>query len=352
MSAAKRQSGSFVILAVLITFAVGCNAILGIKDHQLSPDGGGGAGTAGTAGATGTGGAAGTAGSSLCVDGAVNDAEQMDAAAEMACGFPMPNPAGTGLPNPASYRMNTVDGSVTDLVTGLTWEGKSRFTVYMYGEARTPCDEKSGGGWRLPTRVELASLVDFTIAKPGPTINAIFASDPIWASATLPTDMRFWTSSHAACDASVGWYVDFANGSTHQENDASVAYKVRCVTGTPTSCPTTRYQVNADGVLDGFTGLTWQKDVGPQQMWSAARTYCPSGWRLPSVTEIQSIVLERNQNPSIDTNVFAGTPSMGYFWTSSPAAGDPNSAWYLTFIHGHTNPQSVGTPYWVRCVTP
>jgi tRNA A-37 threonylcarbamoyl transferase component Bud32 len=259
------------------------------------------------------------------------------------CGFTMPNPTRTGLPNPASYSENAVDGTVTDNVTGLSWQGAvAPTTVYTQGQAMRHCAGERGG-WRLPTRVELVSLVDFT--RPGPMIDPIFKNTPA---------ERFWTSSYAASDQTAAWYVGFDNGSAHQMKTDN-AYKVRCVRAVPSQCPPTRHQVQADGsVRDTATGLTWQRAVAAKQTWSDAKTFCPTlgtGWRLPSVTELTTIVDETKENPSIDGDAFPNTPALAsYFWTSSPQVGNPLFAWYVTFIHGHADLEPVTTAYWVRCV--
>ena len=344
--------GLAAILAVLIPFAGGCNSILGIKGHVLDPDAGGDTGSGGTAGGPACG-----------VDGAVNDAE---AAAGTTCGFIMPNPAGAGLPNPVSYTRNLAARTVTDNVTGLTWEAEVDPTTYPQAAAIMHCQNKAGGGWRLPSRIELVSLVDFTIAKPGPTIStAAFADDPVWTSTAASEDYRkFWTSSHGAFDAGTGWQINFADGSTHQTSGAG-NYKARCVSGTPCRCPPNRYQVQAstpagEEVYDGFTGLTWQRAVADTKMvWIDAAMYCPSGWRLPSLTELSTIVDETMELPAIDAVTFQGTPGEP-FWTSSPQAGSTNGgsppafAWYVTFYHGHSDVYPSNDPasfkWWVRCV--
>jgi hypothetical protein len=235
---------------------------------------------------------------------------------------------------------------VTDNVTKLIWESKlPEASLFDQGEAVRLCARK-GGAWRLPTRIELASLVDFTIAMPGPTINAIFEDRPI---------SKFWTSSNSPSNPkTTGWYVDFEYGITRQAT-TSLPYRVRCVRGGPSQCPPTRYQFEGDTLVrDGATGLTWQRAVAPTtQEWMAAMKYCPTlgtGWRLPSLTELQTIVDETQESPSIDRVAFPDTPANEYFWTSSPKAGDPDLAWYVIFYHGHADTQPVTNKYFVRCV--
>ena len=93
---------------------------------------------------------------------------------------------------------------------------------------------------------------------------------------------------------------------------------------TAARCHPTRYEVSADSVLDDTTGLTWQHPVdGGQYSWADAKTYCAGlggGWRLPSVTELQSIVDDTKQRPSIDETAFPNTPALA-FWTSSAYTG-------------------------------
>ena len=107
------------------------------------------------------------------------------------------------------------------------------------------------GGCRR--RIELVSLLDFTIAKPGPTVStAAFPNDPVWTDTpdTNGDYRKFWTSSHAAFNTGTGWEVDFSDGSTHQKPSGAF-YKARCVTGSPCRCPLTRYQVTGSTPAEG-----------------------------------------------------------------------------------------------------
>ena len=78
------------------------------------------------------------------------------------------------------------------------------------------------------------------------------------------------------------------------------------------------------------------------------------GWRLPSLTELQTIVDDTKASPSIDSNAFPGTSDTDYYWTSTPVAGDPSSAFTVSFHDGEVghNPGNVtdGTKNRARCV--
>src|SRR5262249_41767272 len=152
----------------------------------------------------------------------------------------------------------------------------------------------------------------------------------------------------------IAWHVDFSTGATKQE-PATLAYKVRCVKGAPSNCWSPRFVAQQGEVHDFGTGLIWQQEVASDLTWDAALHICPAGWRLPTLTEIQTIVDETRQNPAIfgafqnTSSGLNGTPNP-VFWTSSPFAGDSSQAWYDTFYHGHSSPQRVDTPSFVRCV--
>ena len=59
-------------------------------------------------------------------------------------------------------------------------------------------------------------------------------------------------------------------------------------------------------------------------------------WRIPTIVEVQGILLAPNPNcpssPCIDAT-FGPTQASGY-WSSSSSASSPNSAWYVSFADG------------------
>ncbi len=66
--------------------------------------------------------------------------------------------------------------AILDQETGLVWEkGPNAVEIHLWAFAQQECNPKVVGarsGWRLPTIQELQSLVDPTVAAPGPTLPA------------------------------------------------------------------------------------------------------------------------------------------------------------------------------------
>ena len=92
-------------------------------------------------------------------------------------------------------------------------------------------------------------------------------------------------------------------------------------------CATPQYKINGDGtVTDNQTGLVWQQVVpsgtyGPLD----AQSYCQNlnlggtgaGWRLPTLSELFSLVDLGSAPPYIDSAAFPNTPPAA-FWTAGP----------------------------------
>ena len=118
-------------------------------------------------------------------------------------------------------------GTVYDVRTKLTWQRSAPATTYTWEDARTYCASAGvaaalgGAGWRLPTKKELLTLVDYSVPPPGPTIDAAaFPGTP---------GAPFWSMTPVA-DPQLGgvWYVDFASGQAINYAVSPTSY-VRCV---------------------------------------------------------------------------------------------------------------------------
>jgi hypothetical protein len=129
---------------------------------------------------------------------------------------------------------------------------------------------------------------------------------------------------------------------------------------------------NSDGtVTDSVTGLMWDKcswgqsandcsgGAASAHTWLAALGVAVTAngsthkgytdWRLPSRTELESLVKIDAASPAIDTTVFPNTPS-SWFWSSTTYAPDPAVAWLVDFGNGNAYASSKANNYHVRLV--
>jgi hypothetical protein len=135
--------------------------------------------------------------------------------------WPMPNSGGASLPNPPTY-LKEVEGVVTDAVTQLQWQRDVDSAALSWSDASRYCTELklAGGKFRLPTRIELLSVVDDTANRP--TIDAdAFPNTPA---------AKFWSASPFAGDAESAWLVNFDFGTGFVFAGAmDEKHRVRCV---------------------------------------------------------------------------------------------------------------------------
>lgn len=263
----------------------------------------------------------------------------------------MPN-AASGLPNAQSFDTQRA-GVVLDRVTGLMWQQKLDDQQLTLAAANQHCADLSLGSfddWRLPTRLELVSILDTTRTQPAINVTAFPDTPSDW----------FWSSTVAGSDPQSAWYVYFYFG--YPKTDlVSNQFSVRCVrTAEASRTPlTTHYDVKIDTVRDLGTGLTWQRAVPDSLLtFDAAQTYCAAlslggkaGWRAPSLPELLTLIDERaTEAPLIDRAAFPDTTSDA-FWTSSYFGGAQGLSWQVYFDHGNGLYGLPSATFRVRCVT-
>ncbi|MDC0681277.1 Lcl C-terminal domain-containing protein [Sorangium atrum] len=340
----------------------------------------GGAGSAASGGAPGDGGAAGEGGGPGS-GGAGGASDTCSRAA--ACGthkwacWPMPNPAGSGLPNPASYT-DVGGGVVRDNVTCLEWQEAPPSEAYTWEQAIGYCDGLTLGGfsdWRLPTRIEMTSIVDFTRSP------AIDRGAFPGARGGFHKTSSDWILTIRQAGAGAGrdyaWAFNLSDGIVSNAYSKATAASLRCVRGngdgeapsSPAVAPPDQYTVVSPGeVMDRYTGLVWQQGYSPATMaWAEAEGYCATldlnghAWRLPSIRELATLVDEAQVAPSINRTMFPdtqyGSRSNDWYWSSHAAVGNAAAAWALNFDDGFTgfNAGESGkwnyfTAAWVKCV--
>jgi hypothetical protein len=286
----------------------------------------------------------------------------------------MPNPASSGLPNPASYT-DLGNGVVHDNLTCLDW-AKSAGASGDFTANQTYCTGLSTAGfsdWRLPTRVEMASIVDFT--KSGDALNTVFGKQP---SGYFRTGSA-WYETVLGINGNTGanarrWIYNMGSGLTSNDYLPASTASALCVRGNGTGEavdalavePPNHYTIGNGEVTDNYTGLIWQQVYSASSMaWSAAAGYC-SGlglnghtWRVPSLNELASSVNEAKVSPAVVASAFPNVVSCGattWFWANAQDVGSTYS-WGINYCDGYTGYNSGASGAWnyftagyVRCV--
>lgn len=110
------------------------------------------------------------------------------------------------------------------------------------------------------------------------------------------------------------------------------------------AAPVGQYELGQETVRDRRTGLVWQRNLSDQK-WTLeqAEAYCAgvqtgglSGWRLPTVAELQTLVDVRTTMPAADTEAFKNMKTQ-LCWTSTPYLGEratESSVWGVNFGAG------------------
>lgn len=252
---------------------------------------------------------------------------------------------------------------VRDNVTGLVWEGKTedgsvhdRGNLYAWydsneetngghpGTSSGPDDTESflrelnearfGGfsDWRLPTVQELSFLVHHDRWYP--------AVDERYFPNTAPS--IYWTATTDPCEPALAWGVDFGYGYEGTNYKLNRRH-ARAVRGDriPPEEPATLTD-NGDGtVTDARTGLMWaQRGPDSSLKWEDALSYCEgltlgryADWRLPSKTELRSILDIARCDPAADPAFFPDVRT-AYYWSSTSSVFMPRYAWCIHFGNG------------------
>ncbi|AOW11977.1 hypothetical protein LPB72_02685 [Hydrogenophaga crassostreae] len=271
----------------------------------------------------------------------------------------LPNPAGGNYPRTSC---------VKDDVTGLVWEGKTdggersgSFTYTNFGDGTTGdasayvnrVNQLALCGytdWRLPTRQELLTIVDFgRITGPAIDIN--------WFPETAEGD--YWSGESVSANSSLVGSVGFSAGvSLFRFRSHETA--VRLVRGRFTSGPRFSYSTVAYGsdgannvVDDAWTGLQWRR-CEQGRVWTGsvcagtvsrytheqalAHARTQSGWRMPSVRELSSLVdlSVSGSAARVDPAAFPGASAL-HVWGASPDVRNDGQAWFVFFYDGFIN---------------
>ena len=237
--------------------------------------------------------------------------------------------------------------TVLDKWTWLIWQRGESSRKFNWADAKSYCRSLNLGGfssdWRLPSWKELMSMSDSHIES---------------------TKSWYWSATPSA---EVNGYAKTGGFGTIFSSEKAVTddtVSVRCVRSSP--IPDGRYTIGTDTVMDNWTWLIWQRAVPDKEFdWESAKRYCKSlnlggfssGWRLPTMKELEALIDRRFSKPSIDPKAFP-TPSIdatavavdGSFWSATP--GIKGHAYFVSFdLRIESNQVTTDNPSVVRCVT-
>jgi hypothetical protein len=294
----------------------------------------------------------------------------------------MPNPASSSdsVPNHQRYT-DLGNGAVRDEITCLVWEKANPATEGTWQQSFDRCAALATSSyagfddWRLPTRVEMASITDVTRGSKG--YPAVFTV----TSGYYDTGSYWYETITGQSTSNFHW----AYGTNGYTSNAVVMTDTdnvtRCVRGNGTGEaadelavePPNHYTLaGATGdveVTDNYTGLVWQQGFSPAIMnWEDAPAYCAglsvnghTGFRVPTLNELASTVNEAKVGGAIDTTAFPGNPNgckdPKYWFWAAEASTVGGSAWGLSYCDGFTGWNAGASGDWnyfpqanVRCV--
>ena len=259
--------------------------------------------------------------------------------------------------NWATWPLPPLNGApqAIDPVTSLMWAVSSVDAYVDRADVPSHCDrvrERGFEDWRLPTVMELLSVVDFTVT--GDVFHLSVGPYPVYSATSVGAAPNgFW---------SVTWHEGSPIDATPYHGT------VLCVRSPHRAdLPSEHYTYAADSgvVRDNGTRLVWQRSPASQTFsWADAKAFCEgsavsdalggSGWRLPNVKELWTLVdFSRCSPPVTDQAAFPETPADD-FWTGTEYADGPPQgptlAWAVNFSSGRGARLPFEEKHHVRCV--
>ncbi len=248
---------------------------------------------------------------------------------------------------------------VTDRTTGLVWQAGGDGHTYDEAAAASYCAglataEAPAGAFRLPSVVELMTIVDYGVS--GPSIDPKF---------TATQSTNYWTSTPTFAMQKLAWTVKFDAGEVIPLL-SDTPLPVRCVRGTSPILGAEGVglrkagplQASGETAVDSTTRLEWQlSDDGTKRSWKDALSYCAqlplagkTGWHLPSISELSGITQFDQLNAGVVVDSVFQDTKADVYWTSTQNEGAPTLAWSITFNLGVVDGVTVSGLAYARCV--
>jgi hypothetical protein len=276
----------------------------------------------------------------LCFDGLSPISCESDASLPGLDGHRQTNTP-TYVPAPVGTTNQTI---IHDVVSGLTWQNQPQngtSMVVTYEEAQKTCASLILEGtepWRLPTRDELISLIDYGKSNPAlhPLLQTISGKESLWSLDISPQKL--------------GWIVEMGYGNSLLYPTIELA-NVRCVRG-GLPRPKIIKQPNNE-LLDESMHLRWDQTL-VEQPYTVAYQECfkknsntNAGWRLPTIKELVYLADE------IATPVFPFTfpPGSTGALCSSSVVKDESTLMWCVDSDGQLIQKSPNVPHMYACVS-
>ena len=281
-----------------------------------------------------------------------------------------------------SYTRDNNKEVVTENSLNLMWQdnAEAESVTKSWEEANAYCKNlnlASHADWRLPSRLELVYLVDYSRSRPAidqKFIHTAFSGNvpPADILAKFNPTIRYWTANTFTNNGARACWVEFSYGILHGD-EKGVKSHVRCVrdNGAKNTLAVNYERKNSGVVLDKVTGLSWQDNFSDngnevkKGTWDEAVSYCQAlnldgktDWELPNLNELRTLIDDMKKIPAQDP-IFVNNPNYKselqqkkkiYNWSATTYKDDSLFAWGVYNAFGGQHPREKTKTLYIRCV--
>ncbi|MBH1988870.1 MAG: DUF1566 domain-containing protein [Myxococcaceae bacterium] len=237
--------------------------------------------------------------------------------------------------------------NITDRLTGLSWLYRPSSAAYSVSQAQSYC-QSLGVAWRLPSVLELQSLLDYTMSYSPCQVSGNCEALKYWKSGTYLARDSY--NSTGCFGVNLAANPGISTRTVIPSVGCGQSYQLSCTAGD--LFLGSRNFKNWNGkdlgndsyfVWDRSSDLLWgPRETGGCFNQSVANSSCyginsgESGeqWRLPTVKELLSLV-DYSAYPASYSEIFPNMTEFPYYWTSTPSPARDSDSWaYVSFLDG------------------
>jgi hypothetical protein len=249
-------------------------------------------------------------------------------------------------------RIENRDDKVVDIWTGLCWQKNANLSGFplSWNEAVEFMQEinhaetKIENNWRLPSRMELFSLISHQ--EINPSLPKLHPFEEVFNG-------YYWTQTECARLPNQAWYIHLGGGRV-QRGMKHGSYMVWPVSGPKmdTYYSADRFEKKGNLTFDSITNRTWfsGKEIYQDMVsWPEALSLIRNlnknkeagftDWRLPNIRELDSLIDTTQHSPAFAEGYAIDRVQEGY-WSSTTSIYEPSYAWVL-----YTRDGAIGVGY-------